>query len=281
MKIFTLLFAATLLGLLVWAFFGSRRKNSGFQVPSTFPNHWRSFLLEKVKFYSALTKSEKIRFEAAIQRFLSRVRITGVGTTVEDGDRLLVASSAVIPIFAFPDWEYNKLWEVLLYPDLFTEEFDFRGKKREISGLVGSGGAMDHVVIFSKPSLHHGFDNKSDKQNVGIHEFVHLFDKQDGNLDGIPAFFMENQAILPWLNLIKSKTDEILSGKSDLNSYGSVNQMEFLAIASEYFFERPILLQKNHPELFEALASIFQTDLTKRQDAHNPSPTGSHKRMII
>lgn len=208
---------------------------------------------------------EKIRFESSVQQFLKRIRITGIDTEVTDEDRLLVASSAVIPIFAFPEWEYNKLYEVLLYPDLFSEEFDFKGHNREISGLVGTGGAMDHVVIFSKPALWMGFDNQSDKHNVGIHEFVHLFDKQDGNLDGIPAILMENQAILPWLDLIKSKTDDILSGNSDLNPYGAVSKVEFLAIAGEYFFERPILLQEKHPELYKAMASIFQVDLAEQQ----------------
>lgn len=230
-----------------------------------FPNQWRSFLLKKVNFYTALSAEDKIRFESTVQQFLKRIRITGIDTEVTDEDRLLVASSAVIPIFAFSDWEYNKLFEVLLYPDLFSEEFDFKGHNRAISGLVGTGGAIDHVVIFSKPALWLGFDNQSDKHNVGIHEFVHLFDKQDGNLDGIPAVFLNNQAVLPWLHLIKTKTDEILTGKSDLNSYGAVSKVEFLAIAGEYFFERPILLQEKHPELYKALASIFQVDLAEQR----------------
>lgn len=264
MKIFTLLFVAFLLGLIAWFIYHSRVKKSGYEVPPAFPEHWRSFLQQKVIFFAALSAAEKLRFEAAIERFLGRVRITGISTTVEDEDRLLVASSAVIPIFAFPDWEYQGVMEVLLYPDFFSEEFDFKGHNRGISGLVGTGGAIDHVVIFSKPALWLGFDNRSDKQNVGIHEFIHLFDKQDGNLDGIPAVFMQHQAVLPWLHLIKSKTDEILSGKSDLNSYGTLNKEEFLAIAGEYFFERPRLLQNKHPELYEALSSVFKTDLAKR-----------------
>ncbi|MDP2041724.1 MAG: zinc-dependent peptidase [Algoriphagus sp.] len=265
MNLFTILFAAFLLGLLIWVIYRSKVKRSGFDVPVSFPKHWSSFLLEKVNFYKGLSAEERLRFESAVQHFLNRIRITGIGTEVNDEDRLLVASSAVIPIFAFPNWEYNKLWEVLLYPDTFSEAFEFEGQNREISGLVGSGGAIDHVVIFSKPALWLGFDNQSDKHNVGIHEFVHLFDKQDGDLDGIPSFFMENQAVLPWLRLIKTKTDEIQSGTSDINPYAALNEVEFLAVAAEYFFERPVLLQKNHPKLYEALYLIFQTDLAKEK----------------
>ena len=54
--------------------------------------------------------------------FFSRIRITGVGTEVEDIDKVLIAASAIIPIFGFPDWEYMNLHEVLLYPDSFNHE---------------------------------------------------------------------------------------------------------------------------------------------------------------
>ena len=47
------------------------------------------------------------------------VRITGIRTDVDDLCRLLVAASAVIPIFGFPDWEYARLGEVLIYPSAF------------------------------------------------------------------------------------------------------------------------------------------------------------------
>jgi len=174
-----------------------------------------------------------------------------------------VASSAIIPIFRFPEWEYKSLCEVLLYPDLFTEDYDFNVKDRSISGMVGSGGVMNNVVLFSKPALRYGFDNKSDKQNVGIHEFVHLFDKQDGSMDGIPSVIMNHQAVLPWLDLISKNTVEMLKGKSDINLYGTTNKQEFLAVASEYFFERPKLFKQNHPELYEVLSSVFHSDLAK------------------
>ncbi len=46
---------------------------------------------------------------------------------------------------------------------------------------------------------------------------------------------------------------------SDIDMYGATNQVEFLAVISEYFFERPDLLKANHPELFEMLERIYRT----------------------
>lgn len=258
-------------------------------MPEIFPEKWRLYLLKEVNFYASLDEEDKSIFEADVQHFLKRVRITGIKTAVDDEDRLLVASSAVIPVFAFPEWEYSSLHEVLLYPDLFTEKYDFSQQDRNISGMVGSGGVMHHVVIFSKPALHQGFDNASDKMNVGIHEFVHLFDKQDGEIDGVPHIIMKNQAVLPWLHLISENTKEMLAGKSDINIYGATNKQEFLAVASEYFFERPKLFQEKHPELYDVLSSVFQTDLANSQVGDNklkrtigrndPCPCGSGKKF--
>ena len=255
--------------LILFLLFRSKRIKSGFDVPDIFPENWRLFLLKEVNFYASLDEEDKATFESDVLRFLKRVRITGIKTTVDDEDRLLVASSAVIPVFAFPEWEYSSLHEVLLYPDLFTEEYDFSEQESNISGMVGSGGVMHHVVIFSKPALHHGFDNASDKSNVGIHEFVHLFDKQDGDIDGIPRLIMNNQAMMPWLHLISENTREMLAGKSDINIYGATNKQEFLAVASEYFFERPKLFKEKHPELYNVLSTVFRNDLAESQVGDN------------
>lgn len=66
------------------------------------PTGWQRILSKKVFFYSQLKGKDKDRFERDIVRFLSKVKITGVSCTVELEDRLLVASSGVIPLFGFP-----------------------------------------------------------------------------------------------------------------------------------------------------------------------------------
>ncbi|WP_026954780.1 zinc-dependent peptidase [Algoriphagus vanfongensis] len=261
MNTFTLLFALFLVSMLAWVIYRSKVKKSGLEVPEVFPETWRKFLLDKVQFYQELNETDRLLFESDVQKFLKRIKITGIKTTVSDEDRLLVASSAVIPIFRFPEWEYKTLVEVLLYPDLFTEEFNFSEGERNIAGMAGSGGMMSNLVIFSKPALWQGFENKTDKHNVGIHEFVHLFDKQDGEVDGIPSIFMKHQFVLPWMQLIKTNSEEMLAGKSDIYVYGATNPQEFLAVTSEYFFEQPALFKEKHPELYKVLSDVFNTDL--------------------
>jgi MtfA peptidase len=77
-------------------------------------------------------------------------------------------------------------------------------------------------------------------------------------VDGIPEFILGKEYILPWLQLMQQEIKQIMESRSDINPYGATNQAEFFAVVSEYFFERPDLLQSNHPELYELLATIFK-----------------------
>jgi MtfA peptidase len=247
--------------LLLVAFWYWLYPKKGKQKAVTFPENWRAILSRKVRFYDQLQLSEKTRFETGIQQFLSEVVITGVGTELEDTDKLLVASSAVIPLFGFPGWKYRKLNEVILYEGAFNQNYDTRqGEQRNILGLVGGGG-MTGTMILSKPALHQGFANRS-SHNVGIHEFVHLLDRADGGTDGVPEILLEQPFLIPWVKLMHQEIKAILDGASDINPYGSTNEAEFLSVVSEYFFQQPHLLEKRHPELFSLLEKIFRQDLS-------------------
>ncbi|UTW62762.1 zinc-dependent peptidase [bacterium SCSIO 12741] len=251
------------IGTLLFVILKYGNRSKPIAVPAQFPAKWRTILQSQVEFYQRLSHSEKDHFENDILEFLSRVKITGIQTKVEDEDRLLVAASAAIVVFGFPEWRYQYLREVLLYPSHFDRDFNFRNPSEMVTGMVGNG-PMEGVVIFSKPALHQGFDITSDKKNVGIHEFVHLFDKEDGVIDGIPPGW-ENQALqTTWLQLIQKKVEEITEGDSDINPYGATNRQEFLAVASEYFFERPALLKKKHPELYDILEHTFRQSNANR-----------------
>lgn len=220
------------------------------------PDDYKILLNDYVKFYQQLDDDEKKKFEDRVQHFLTAVRITGVNAEVEDMDRVFIGAAAIIPVFAFPDWQYVNLHEVLVYPGTFNQDFDQAGWDRYITGMVGSG-AMQHVMIISKWQLRQGFINNADAHNTAIHEFAHLIDKMDGTMDGVPEIILERRYISRWVSLMNATTQQMKNYGSDIDMYGATNHAEFFAVISEYFFERPDLLQANHPELFEMLERIF------------------------
>ncbi len=223
------------------------------------PENYRELLTDYVKFYRLLDEDARERFEKRAEHFLSAVKITGVNAVVEDLDRLLIASGAIIPVFAIPDWQYINLHEVLLYPGAFNEDFDQAGSDRPVAGMVGSG-AMQNVMIITKWQLRQGFINEQDAHNTAIHEFVHLIDKMDGTMDGVPEIILERKYKEQWKNMVETTIRQMKTHGSDINMYGATSPVEFFAVISEYFFEQPDLLKANHPGLYEMLGRIYKTE---------------------
>jgi len=225
------------------------------------PGSYKEILTNYVSYYGRLDKENKLIFEEKIKEFLSYVRIDGIDTTVDEIDKLLVASSAIIPVFGFKKWKYYNLNNVLLYPDSFNKEkFLASGYEKNTLGMIGNG-PMQNVMILSKPSLRWGFQSLS-ASNTGIHEFVHLLDKEDGEVDGLPEALLNRKYNSVWLNLVNKNIELIMNGESDINNYAASNKAEFFAVTSEYFFNQPDLFKENHPELFEILCKIFNQDPT-------------------
>ena len=245
-------------GFIAWLAYNMRGRKKNKVIPASFNESYRGILLNKVNFYQQLTPTNQAIFEKRMLHFLSQVTITGINTIIEDEDRVFVAASAIIPIFGFPEWEYNNLNEVLLYPESFNKDFiNSDGEEKPVLGMVGDG-AMQHMMVLSQPSLREGFTNRTDKNNTGIHEFVHLLDKTDGAVDGIPENLADKTHLLPWIKRMHENIQLIMDNRSDINPYGATNQAEFFAVVAEYFFERPDLLQSKHPELYELLETIFR-----------------------
>jgi MtfA peptidase len=89
---------------------------------------------------------------------------------------------------------------------------------------------------------------------------VHLIDKSDGATDGVPENLMPHEYATPWLKMMHQEISRIERGKSDIDPYAATNEAEFLAVVSEYFFEKPDQLQDKHPELYEQLSRMFAQD---------------------
>lgn len=262
-SVFYILIAIALLtGYNIYNSFTAKYRNRAKVLDQPFPGKFKVILSENVSYYNTLSADEQRRFEQQIQIFLSEVRVTGIKTEVNDKIRLLVAASAVIPIFGYKEWEYDNLGEVLIFPGAFDDNFNFTKGKRRILGMVGSG-ALDDIMILSKPALIEGFSNDKDKKNVGIHEFAHLIDSKDGAFDGVPLNLPHKYA-QPWLDLMYKEIEKIKTGNSNLRVYGATNEAEFFAVATEYFFEHPFDLEQDHPKLYDMLEVIFNQDTAHR-----------------
>lgn len=233
------------------------------RTPQQFPAAWDEVLSDEVLFYQKLSPEKQAFFKKRMMAFLAEVNVEAVQFELTDRDKIFVAASAVIPIFNFGDWHYNNLDTVLIYPDYFNADLEFHseGEDRNIGGMVGTGRFNNHMIL-SRKALVFGFANKTDKGNTAVHEFVHLLDKMDEVVDGIPEYLLGKENIAPWLSLMYKEMDAINNDKSDIRKYGGTSEIEFFAVASEYFFERPALFKRKHPELYKMLERCFMTRIS-------------------
>ena len=223
------------------------------------PQVWEGTLRTRVAYYNALDEQQQQRFGQLVKIFLDETRITGIRTDVDETTRVLVAASAIIPVFRFPNWEYTRLGEVLIYPGSFNNEFETDGDgQRNTLGMVGDG-YLGGVMILSKPSLHSGFDIGGDKRNVGIHEFAHLVDKGDGIIDGIPPGIPAD-VMRQWIEWVGSELADPPDKRTHINPYAYTNEAEYFAVLVEYFFEAPGVLQSKNPQLYDMLEKMFRQD---------------------
>jgi Mlc titration factor MtfA (ptsG expression regulator) len=165
----------------------------------------------------------------------------------------MVAASAVTLSLGWPDYEWEAVTEVLLYPQDFGRDWSFESK--DLAGQAHAWG----TVILSVPSLRESFAHPDDGFHVGLHEFAHLLDMEHGSADGIPAGFPRGLQ-REWLELVGAEMERLRRGRSVIDSYGSDEPPEFLAVAVEAFFEMPLEVRRHHRRLYEILRDYFRQD---------------------
>lgn len=234
------------------------KTNLGWKKPrKPFSASHRQILEENISFYNALEPSDKTQFEKRIAEFMLNYKFVGSDTQVTDKDKILVACSAIIPIFSFPDWRYNRLKQIIVFPDNFNRQFQVGEEDSNIRGLVGFG-YMEGKLCVSRTALYSGFETFDDKRNTCLHEFIHLIDMEDGEVDGVPEKLLQHKYTIPWIFIMNKEIMRIKAGYSDIHDYAGTNKAEFFAVVSEYFFERPEDFKYEHPRLFNVMNEIFK-----------------------
>lgn len=240
-------------GIALWSR-GQRRKVLRQELlAAPFPDGWRRFLAEHYEHYERLPDALRRRFEDDVRLFVAQKRITGVGLDATEDLKLLVAASAVTLSLGWPDYEWDQLTEVLLYPQDFDRDYSF--EEAELAGQAHPWG----TIILSVPALRESFEDPWDAFHVGLHEFAHLTGLAQTHFEAIPAGLSAARA-QEWVALVEKERERLRRGKSVIDAYGEESAVEFLAVAVEAFFEIPLALRLRHREVYAILSEYFQQD---------------------
>src|SRR5881398_52070 len=281
-----ILAAAVLLGvgfLLVSAVL--RRIRAGpLRLPSDpIPDRWREIVDESVPLAGSLSPEERERLLRLVQLFLSDKHFEGCGgLTVTEEMKVTIAAEACLLLLHLEGPCYPGLRTVLVYPHGFVPKF---ARPPTAGGIVQPPAPLlgeswgDGVVVISWDDTLNGARDPGDGVNVVLHEFAHQLDDEDGSADGAPV--LSGGALRAWGRVLSDeferlRQDAAADRPSALDPYGASNKAEFFAVATETFFEKPVQLEREHPELYEQLKRFYRQDPARRAPAPPaPPPPGA------
>jgi MtfA peptidase len=236
-----------------------------------FPPEWDSFVRANVAHYSMLDDAERTELCATMQVFLEEKHWEGCGGLDLTGEiRVTIAAQACLLQLGLPHDYYRNVESILVYPStVVTPEYQpgvFERVGSPVDGptpILGQSFAQGPVILVWDAVLH---DARHPEQghNVVYHEFAHKLDLLDGTADGTPPLKDRDQ-FAEWVAVCSREflrlRDLAEKGhRTFLDSYGAKNEAEFFAVATEEFFDRPLLLQQHAPDLYRVLSAYYRQD---------------------
>ena len=119
-------------------------------------------------------------------------------------------------------------------------------------------------LVLSWDAVKAGAADPSDGKNVVLHEFAHQLDYENSAADGVPELATREQQ-LAWSEVMTTEFASLRAAHETgiatlLDTYGATDPVEFFAVSTEAFFERPRALRARHPKLYAELQKYFRQD---------------------
>lgn len=254
-------------GPVILEWWADRRRRAILETP--FPAAHRVILDANVPHVGFLDAESRTNLERLVQVFVAEKHWEGCGgQTIDDEVRVTIAGQACLLILGLDHALYRNVESILVYPStMVTPESSLPGAATKggipILGQVHHGGP----VLLAWDAVKHGAHNPGDGRNVVYHEFAHKLDLLDGAADGTPPLVREDYAAWAatcervYLDLVKRAER---NKKTFLDDYGATNEAEFFAVATEFFFEKPVQMRKKHRALYDVLRSFYRQDPAAR-----------------
>ena len=246
-------------------FLKSRRRAQLREAP--LPESHKGIIARNVPYVARLPEADRRELEGLVQIFLVEKSFEGLGgLEIDDEVRVTIAAQACLLLLHRETDMYPNLDAILVYPTAY------RAKTKRVEGGVviedegvrlGESWARGTVVL-AWDSVKRGAANIYDGHNLVLHEFAHQLDSEDGAMDGTPDLGARSR-YTAWATILgeeyQTLLDRLHAGRSsDIDAYGATNPQEFFAVITEMFFEKPMVMKKRHPALYEELRDFYVQD---------------------
>lgn len=217
------------------------------------PFEHERLLHQHFRFYRHLTHHEREEFNRRVTLFSGSRHFEGrQGVEVGKNMKALISASPVMLTFGMKDFMLPHFRLIIIYPEAFLNQFSRNLHK----GETNSAG----VVVLSWEAYYEGISISNDGINLGLHEFAHsLAILTEKKLLRNEAFIRSFERLMESVSNPRFRL--MISERAGLRPYATENPMEFFAVATEVFFEKPEELRYNHPTIYQLFSEMYNLDL--------------------
>jgi Mlc titration factor MtfA (ptsG expression regulator) len=233
-----------------------------------FPSAWLKIVEQNAGFALALEPDDRDELLGKIQVFVAEKNFEGRGgLEMTDEIRVTIAAHACRLLLGGASDCYPKLFSIIVYPSTYVAPARRPGPggtvMETMQARLGESWTSGAIVL-AWDDVRRSVADIHDGHNVVYHEFAHQLDAEYGRTDGAPKLPRPSMYVT-WARVFSHEYEalvhSVMEGRETLlDAYGATNPAEFFAVATEFFFERPVELKARHPELYQQLAAYFNRD---------------------
>jgi MtfA peptidase len=238
-----------------------------------FPQEWMTYIEQNYDYWRYLNDDERERLKKLTQVFIAdKYWEGGGGMDVTEEMKVTIAAQACLLLLNIEHDFYRMLQTIIIYPTGYFVPSGREIRRTRTEGqipVLGQAHFQGPVILSWQHVLEGGRDSTSGR-NLVYHEFAHKLDMKDGIVDGTPI--IRDQGLFrEWVDVMSREFNALRhnTGRQPtlLRDYGATNPGEFFAVATEVFFERPLELRQQHPDMYRLLSAFFQQDPAERLQA--------------
>lgn len=273
---------AALIGAAVFLLFIRPRQRRRKLARMPLPAHWQRWLQDAVPHYQCLPTPLRRQLAQHVKVIVAEKAFYGCdGLEITERQRVTIAAQASLLLIDRSFDEFSAVQAILLYPSAFRVPAAESSERLWLNEL-GPWGGDEVDIVSGRGDIHLGESWQEGRvilswtdiemeiarrqaglpveASVVVHEFAHQLDQQEGLSAAMAvADSGPGQILARAYDALQQAVER--DEDSLIDPYGATNPEEFLAVATETFFNEPVGLRACEPGLYQVLRQLYRVDL--------------------
>lgn len=242
---------------------------------------WEAVVERHVPHWARLDDAERERLGTLIAWLVRTKHFEAARGFELDQDIVIrVAAQAALLVLGLDRSAYRDVSAVIIHPRTITTRgpraTTMRGVVRDgPMRVLGHANDRRGPVVIAWDAVRNDARHPERGHNVVIHEFAHKIDVASGGFDGTPSFDDRSDRA-EWITVCTREYRRLRRRPEPdpvLRAYAGTNPAEFFAVATEAFFDQPVVLQEHKPELYGVLQRFYRQDPAARVNRFELHPS--------